>query len=461
MGLLLLHVGLLFLMFSAFSCSVRSEDAQDLFVQNPDSEWERMETEIHKEVMPARAPKRKLGRGSVTGQQRAHAPGTHYLIVSGANEQNVDFEPGQGARPLPSSAAGILLGHPPNALQAERIRDPKRLVEILCHVDRMYVRIKREVFKTVDAYKYLKLGTCPVNAATGVHYYLLYLLVTDCGFKQESKPDFVHISNALTYEPTTPVVREMPFTIPLLCKYPRYFYSYQTGFHPKLQGGTIFKPLDLMNSLTLTAQDAMGNAIPGSKTYTMGELMYFEAKQPQNSGQKRLYINKCFVTASPNPTSSPSYTLIDNQGCMIDGKVSATSAFLTGASKTSLRFRVTAFIFKDAVSSSSSTQKLYMHCEIAVGPQTATPALKACNYDAASAAWKGLYDDDDSVCTCCNSTCPSVQPRASKRMTLSNSWNVDLSEEEAVETLTGVSLEDPYSPAQEDFLTYWEHDFQK
>lgn len=43
--------------------------------------------------------------------------------------------------------------------------------------------------------------------------------------------------------------------------------------------------------------------------------MYFEVKRADNiSTDKRLYINKCFMTALQDPYSEPKYTVIDNQG---------------------------------------------------------------------------------------------------------------------------------------------------
>lgn len=184
----LIHAGLLLLVFcSTCSYQVRSGVTRGLFVQKPELEWARMETEISKETMPVPAPKGKLWRSALASPSTTPAPKTlpQYLIMSGAGDQKEDFKPGRGARPLSGSAVNMLIGSPSNALQTERIKDPKQLVEILCHFDRMYVRIKREVFKTIDAYKYLKLGTCPVNAGTQIHYYLLYRLITDCGFNQQ------------------------------------------------------------------------------------------------------------------------------------------------------------------------------------------------------------------------------------------------------------------------------------
>lgn len=62
---------------------------------------------------------------------------------------------------------------------------------------------------------------------------------------------------------------------------------------------------------------ASGNELTGSKTYTLGQPMYFEAKQPEattKAGDQRIYVNKCFMTASQDYNSNPKYTVIDNQG---------------------------------------------------------------------------------------------------------------------------------------------------
>ncbi|KAM7009831.1 zona pellucida sperm-binding protein 3 [Tautogolabrus adspersus] len=334
------------------------------------------------------------------------------------------------------------------------------MIEILCHVDRMYVRVRRELFKTRDAYKYLKLGGCPVNRATTEHYYFLYLLKTDCGFKKE-------------------------------CIFPRFFRSYQVGFHPKLQGGTVFKALQPKGSYTLTPQDeirrsstlfvhvnsfsndffptASGNEITGDKTYTLGQPMYFEAKRPTGttrSGDQRMFVNKCFMTASSNPNSSPKYTVIDNHGCMIDSKLTEQSKFLTGDSKMAQKFSVGALIFKDSVSSSSSTQQLYMHCELYVGTVAPTKSSKACNYVASTKKWKELYGDD-SVCTCCDSSCSSASSKASRNIISSHSWKVDLSRTDGDLDFVpqmkmdgdSLNLEDSNMAEHKEFLNYWEHDY--
>ncbi|KAK5926949.1 hypothetical protein CgunFtcFv8_022482 [Champsocephalus gunnari] len=116
--------------------------------------------------------------------------------------------------------------------------------------------------------------------------------------------------------------------------------------------------------------------------------MYFEAKKPEHAaaptGAMRMYINTCFITASQDYTSTPKYTVIDNFGCMIDSKVSLQSKCITGTSKTSQKFGMTALIFKDKVSTSSASQVLKSTCDISMGAVTPTAKSKACNYDKAT-----------------------------------------------------------------------------
>ncbi|XP_035515495.1 zona pellucida sperm-binding protein 3 [Morone saxatilis] len=473
----LIHAGLLLLLFgSAYTYQFRGGAEYGLFVQNPELEWERMETVIGDEMERAPAPETKSWRktsGSESSTRKAKGV-PQYRIVSASQDHKEVFKPEKGFRPLPNSVINMLFG----SLTATGVTGTSattvattspKLIEILCHVDRMYVRVRREVFKTRNAWEYLKLGTCPVKASTKDHYYLLSLLEDDCGFQKESSVDMRTIRIVLHYKPTGPVLREKSFDVPLQCKFPRFFHSFKVGFYPKLEGGTVFKALK-PKGFTITPQDASGNKIVGAKTYTLGQPMYFEAKQAEStagSGAKRIYINKCFMTASQNPNSNPKYTVIDNQGCMIDGVVTDQSKFITDSSKMTQKFSVGALIFQDNISTSSSSQQLYMHCEVSMGILTPTQSSKACNYDPATKKWKELYGDD-SVCACCDSTCPSAQPKASRDITSSHSWKVDLSWKDRYAAVDPwmksynadtFSLEDPDMAEHEDFLKYWEHDY--
>ncbi|XP_010732496.2 zona pellucida sperm-binding protein 3 [Larimichthys crocea] len=457
------HAGLL-LLFLCSSVQFRSGVGYGLFVQDPDLEWERMKTVIGEKTPRAPAPNSRALKSSPSTPDAKKVP--EYQVISASQVQKEVFKPEKGARPLPSSVKEMLLATAAPATTAGTTRP--QIIEVLCHVDRLYVRVRREVFKTKGAYKNLKLGTCPVNRGTKEHYYFLYLLKNDCGFVKENNADNLLFRNALKYSPPGPVLRELPFNIPLECTFPRFFNAFKVGFYPVSQGGTIYKALQPKSSFTLTPQDASGIEVTGTKTFTLGQPMYFEAKKPDGtaqSGLQRLYINKCFMTASQDSNANPKYTVIDNQGCMVDGKVSYQSKFLTGSSKMVQKFSVGALIFKDQASTSSSKQ-LYMHCDISLGELTPTQSSKACNYDSTSKKWKELYGDD-SVCTCCEATC-SVQPKASRNIITSHSWKVDLSSTDGSVALEPqmksfaadtFSLEDTDMAEHEDFLSYWKDDY--
>ncbi|XP_005925069.1 zona pellucida sperm-binding protein 3 [Haplochromis burtoni] len=463
----LMHAGFLFLLFWSACFQFIDKAEYGVFGQDPELDQQKMETVADEDETEDSAPqlKRSASHGDLSTPEAMKLP--KYLNVPASYDQKQLFKPERGVRPLPEWARKILLASAPAAPVtggAEMGRD--NVVEILCHVDKMYVRIRKRVFKSRDAYKYLNLGTCPVNQENELYYYFLYSFVTGCGFKKESHADYLSISNVLRFRQTTPVLREMPFEIPLQCRFPRFFHSYKVGFHPKLRGGTVFRALKQKRMFSLTLVDASGNNVTGTKIYTLGQSMYFEASvlyHTASSRNKRLYINKCFMTPSSNPDSNPKYTVVDNNGCMIDGKVMLQSKFLSGSSKMVQRLTVGAVIFKDSASMISS-QEQYLHCEIFMGSPTPTHNSKACNYDPVTGSWKELYGYD-TVCACCESTCSPPQQRASRKIISSHSWMVDLpSEDEHVKSEPKMksrdagmfNLDDPETEKHKDFLNNWD-----
>ncbi|KAM7393788.1 hypothetical protein PAMP_020635 [Pampus punctatissimus] len=434
----LIHTGLLILLCcSTYSYTFGSVAGYGPVVQDPELEWDKLETATGEEMPRALAPGAEFQESWVrSGSLKPEAKKVpEYRIVSSSVDQKLLFEPAKGFRPLPYSVKEMLLvTAPPKPPASGPVQ--QKVVEVLCYLDAISVSIRKFIFKSKDASSYLKLGTCPVTKTTADHYSFWYELTASCGFKKKSGIDDLVISIVLGCKPPGPIFRDITFEIPLQCKYPRFFHSYQVGFYPKLLGGTVFKSLLPQSSFILVSIDASGKEITGVKTYDLGQTMYFEAKQtnPSPPGNKRLYIHKCFMTASPDSSSKSQYVIIDKQGCMIDGKLNLQSKFIAGDKK-SQKFSVSAFIFKDMASSSSKSWKFYMHCEVSLGSNTATEKLKACNYNPTTGKWKALYGAS-TVCTCCDSSCPAT--KAYKTTVCSPSWKVDLSKEDDA----GVSPED-------------------
>ncbi|XP_061736948.1 zona pellucida sperm-binding protein 3 isoform X1 [Nerophis ophidion] len=437
--------------------------------EEADAEWDRveaeMETEPDEEVYQDLVPGSPISdvtflksRSSVPQRKEGH----WYRIVSVSQDPKELFRPEKGVRPVPESVKKMLRAPPP-PIASPGGTSTSKLVDVLCHVDRMYVRVRRELFSTPEAFKDLRLGVCPVNEGTADHYYLLYLLKSDCGFKKESNKDEMFVSIVLHYKPTTPVVRDMPFDIPLQCKYPRHFHSFNPGISIQLKKGTVYKALRPKHSYILTSQDASGNQIVGDKSFMLGEPMYFEVKRADDRPTDlRLYIKKCFMTPSRDPNSEPKYAIIDNQGCMYDSEVTTQSLFLKGPLDVQ-KFRVSAFIFKDMVATSSPQfQQLYLHCELSMAHRTPTPRSKACHFDHAAKKWKELYGKDH-VCACCTDSSCMSQPKATGNVVSSPSWKVNFKGDDAkpefelspTSSSWGTSiLEDMTQHG--DFLSYWD-----
>ncbi|XP_057699980.1 zona pellucida sperm-binding protein 3 isoform X1 [Corythoichthys intestinalis] len=448
---------LLFLFSSAYTNPLASLAEYD----DTELEWESLQAELGDETdeVPAGfVPSSPMFSDRfLRSKSSAHQRAPWYRIVHFSQDPKELFMPEKGFRPVPDTVKEMLLAPPPTVVPPGGAAK-SRLVGVLCHIDRMYVKVSKELFSTRDAFKDLKLGNCPVNEATSEHYYLLYLLKSDCGFERESTEDYLFISIVLHYKPTTPVMREMPFDVTLQCKYPRHFHSFNPGISIQLRRGTVYKPLRSKHAYIITPQDASGKEIGGDQTFVLGQPMYFEVKQTNTSTDQRLYINKCFMTASEDPYSEPKYTVIDNQGCMIDSKVTRHSAFIKGPLNIQ-KFSVSAFVFKDTAFSSSP--QLYLHCEFSMGDPTPTSSLKACNYHRFTKKWKELYGHD-SVCACCESSClpPS---KASGNIVSSPSWRVsfrgkdgkpefELQPRSAIWSTS--SMEDWTDHS--DFLSYWE-----
>lgn len=60
-----------------------------------------------------------------------------------------------------------------------------------------------------------------------------------------------------------------------------------------------------------------GNEIKGNDTVALGKMLLFEAKRAVGTAlpdKGRLYIDKCFLTTSRDPSSEPKYYVIERGG---------------------------------------------------------------------------------------------------------------------------------------------------
>lgn len=365
------------------------------------------------------------------------------------------FTPGRGGIPVPPQVREMLLPKVPVAKPAfSGLTARRKPIEMLCHLDRIYVRVLKSLFSSHSAHKHLKLGTCPFNKQTRAHYYFLYNLKR-CGLKRGEDANRITYSNTLRFRPvaTGVIVRELPFTVPVRCSYPKFHRSYQTGFLPIITGGTFFRSLQRQGAeTTLTVMDGYWNLLGVEPSFELGKPVCFEAKGPNIDASQRLYLNRCFVSSSPNFQATEKYSIIENYGCLVDSMNSALTQFHTTANKMTVRLCIGAFLFKTKVPKTHSKMSLYMHCELDLGPETPTPEAKSCTYDAKNKMWTELYGDS-SVCDCCTSTCPADPQPYDKKMISSKSWDMKVEKEIS---LPEESIPEFVLPDHDDIESFWE-----
>ncbi|XP_063056138.1 uncharacterized protein zp3c [Engraulis encrasicolus] len=346
------------------------------------------------------------------------------------------FRPEEGTRHLPEAVIPKLL--PPTPTDPAPPQNGK--VDALCHLDRIYIRIRKDLFSYPEnARQYLRVGPCPVNQARGDHYYFLYYL-NNCSRTFMDGNLFSTYSSKLTYNPpssTGVVLRDLPFSVDVNCKYYKNFNAYAYGPNPDTRSGTLFTRLAQASRITLTLHDDQWNPLAPGEAFSIGRPMFFQVKMPPRGqsganfrsktteySNDRVYVNKCYMTAASDPNSMPRYTVINQNGCMEDSKAISSSRFIPSPDQSRLRFSVGAFVFRDSETLPSGLRRLYMHCQIALGPSTPTPSAKSCTFNSNTQMWTELSGANH-VCACCaTSSCPSDGSGANKMVT-SLLWDED------------------------------------
>ncbi|XP_011611339.1 zona pellucida sperm-binding protein 3 [Takifugu rubripes] len=408
-------------------CFANSEvEIRGQVVSDPEAEWNRDAVPVRKDLGRSIGLKSVNTNSSILPVSR-RVPIS--VIVSSSNDPKEAFKPEKGVRELPDAVKRMLLQASGFTTAPPTGGGTLPPVEVRCHIDRMYVRVRKSIFKIRNVLTNLKLGNCCPNGIYGDHYYFLYPLTAKCGFETQSNVDDFIVRATLRYSPFGAAIRDMPFRINIHCKYPRFFHSYKVGIYPKVQGGTVHKQLKHC-VFKLIAKDEYGNEIKDNDAVLLGKMLQFEAKRAEGTPlleKRRLYIDKCFLTTSRNPGSGPKYYVIEKGGCMMDSMVSERSKFLTCNSKYVQKFAMPTVVLNDSMSSPFGLgQKLFMHCEISWGPEKATESQKACTYNLQEKRWQELYDDD-SVCACCDFACGTILRSSKSDIVTSHAWKVDWS----------------------------------
>uniref|UniRef100_UPI00398E4B80 zona pellucida sperm-binding protein 3-like n=1 Tax=Pristiophorus japonicus TaxID=55135 RepID=UPI00398E4B80 len=136
--------------------------------------------------------------------------------------------------------------------------------------------------------------------------------------------DFLVYTTHLNHTPKahgSVIVRTNGAVVPIEC---RYYRSGNVSSNPIKPTWILFSPTKsgeglLSFSLRLMADDWLTERT--STLYYLGDLIHIKASVSMtNHMPLKLYIDRCVATLSPDKDSTPSYSIIDYNGCLLDSK---------------------------------------------------------------------------------------------------------------------------------------------
>ncbi|XP_068574810.1 zona pellucida sperm-binding protein 3-like [Cebidichthys violaceus] len=246
---------------------------------------------------------------------------------------------------------------------------------------------------------------CRAVAASDSEY-VIETGLQDCGSKLTISDDSVIYSNNLIISPAASyhgITRTMHAVVPVSCHYKRTHLVSSIDQQLHLPPSTPTKVSIAAFSLKLMTDDWTSETF--SRPFYIGERLHFEASYTGPvSEQRRLFIDSCVVTLSPDTTSIPRYNVIENHGCLIDAKEEGSNAlFNPRTSASSLQLQLDAFLFHQ-----DSRNSIFITCQLKATSVMwpSSPINKACNY--LHSRW--INEDGSDVCRCCDSICSKSTP---------------------------------------------------
>ncbi|XP_022077458.2 zona pellucida sperm-binding protein 3-like isoform X2 [Acanthochromis polyacanthus] len=245
-------------------------------------------------------------------------------------------------------------------------------------------------------------------AAAGSDEYVIEADLQACGSKLTMSEDSVIYSNLLTFSPLLGyhgITRTSQAAVPVSCHYKRTHVVSSSSSSAQQQPLTFYSSSKDSSgrffSLKLMADDWTSELF--SNTFYLGDLLHLEASYT-GPGRRRLYVDSCVATLTPDQTSVPRYYFIEKNGCLMDSKeASSRTRFRPRLRTESLQLQLDVFLFEK-----HSRNSVFITCQLKATPElwTSSRINKACHY--IRSRWENV-DGDDAVCQCCDSSC-SMRP---------------------------------------------------
>uniref|UniRef100_A0A671M838 Zona pellucida sperm-binding protein 3 n=1 Tax=Sinocyclocheilus anshuiensis TaxID=1608454 RepID=A0A671M838_9TELE len=280
-------------------------------------------------------------------------------------------------------------------------------VAVQCGENWVLVEVKKDLFSNGQLIQPsgLSMGSCPVVGEDSAFRVLIFEYeLQDCNSVLMMTEDELVYTFALTYTPEalagTPITRTNGAVVGVQCHYQRFYNVNSNALRPAWVpfSSTEVGEEVLLFTLKLMMDDWSYQR--PSNLYFLGDVINIEASgKVYNHVPLRVFVDRCVATQVPDVNAVPRYSFIENHGCLVDAKATASSSrFMPRTQEDKIRFQLEAFMFQGG-----SSPSIYITCIVKATLASApSDALhKSCSF---SNGWLAA-DGNHQACGCCDSTC--------------------------------------------------------
>ncbi|KAJ4937458.1 hypothetical protein JOQ06_002093 [Pogonophryne albipinna] len=212
----------------------------------------------------------------------------------------------------------------------------------------------------------ITLGNCaPVAEDNAAQVLIFEAELHSCLSTLTVTEDYLIYSFTLNHDPTpladALVVRTSTAAVIVECHYPRKHNVSSLPLDPLWIPFSAVKVSEEFLYFTLRLMtDDWQNERP-SFQYYLGDIINVEAVVKQFFHVPlRVYVERCVATIAPGINSIPFYVFIENNGCLVDARITGSSSkFMPRTAENKLQFQLEAFRFKNVDSG-----MLYISCHL-------------------------------------------------------------------------------------------------
>uniref|UniRef100_UPI00398F3477 zona pellucida sperm-binding protein 3-like n=1 Tax=Pristiophorus japonicus TaxID=55135 RepID=UPI00398F3477 len=282
---------------------------------------------------------------------------------------------------------------------------------VQCGEHNLLVRVHMDLFGTRHLVKAadLTLGAvgCRPTGIDSLNRTVLFDYgLHECGSSVKMAGDFLVYTTHLNHTPKahgSVIVRTNGAVVPIECRYYRRGNVSSNPIKPTWIPFSSTKSGEglLSFSLRLMADDWLTERT--TTVYYLGDLIHIEASVSMtNHMSLKLYIDRCVATLSPDKDSTPSYSIIDYNGCLLDSKAEDSfSTFLLPRDERELdklHFDLDAFRFFG-----DDRSLIFLTCHLKVAALDQRDSMsKACTFQKLQNVWAPLEGSNNDVCACCD-----------------------------------------------------------